>query len=296
MSFLLLLVCLIFPFSAEAWTIEVKANPVKFFQIESDHLKVKSVLELTSETEYFGGLSSVVRKDGYFYTANDNRILFRLDPDDLTKVETVDFDFRSEKQRKNKGYTDSEGMTLDENGDLLVSFERKHRIVPYTLTGEIAGPDLKLPDDLGDLKYNGGIEAIELLRDGRLVILTEGRDADEAIFLWVREDGIWQKHVLPKIDGFQPTGLTQLPNSDDLILLERSFSIISGVKGRLSLLSPKNWHRGKVLAHLDDPFPVDNFEGVTAYKNEEGDTQILIVSDDNYNSFQRTLLVHMEMQ
>jgi hypothetical protein len=53
--------------------------------------------------------------------------------------------------------------------------------------------------------------------------------------------------------------------------------------------------QGDLVAELAAPLTTENFEGITSFTNARGATQLLIVSDDNFNGVQRTLLLSFEM-
>ncbi len=48
---------------------------------------------------------------------------------------------------------------------------------------------------------------------------------------------------------------------------------------------------GAAVAVLRPPLTVDNLEGVAARRGAAGETLIYLVSDNNFNPFQRTLLL-----
>ena len=48
-------------------------------------------------------------------------------------------------------------------------------------------------------------------------------------------------------------------------------------------------------AELKAPLPVDNFEGVAIGVSPEGKRRIWIISDDNFNRLQRTLLLAFDL-
>ena len=50
-----------------------------------------------------------------------------------------------------------------------------------------------------------------------------------------------------------------------------------------------------MLALLEPPFPVDNFEGISAVRMPNGATRIYIVSDNNKSAQQRTLLLAFDI-
>ena len=79
-------------------------------------------------------------------------------------------------------------------------------------------------------------------------------------------------------------------------MLTRFFSLIGGVKARLERVSAATLAagaelRGALLAHIAPPLTVDNFEGVAALRDADGGTLVYLLSDDNFNAFQRTLLL-----
>ena len=102
--------------------------------------------------------------------------------------------------------------------------------------------------------------------------------------------------VLPKEDDFRATGLTRLPDSDDLLLLERFYKPAQGVRSRITLLDAYTGKRGRRLAEISSPTPVDNFEGISAHKNEAGEIVITLISDDNFSILQRTLVMTLVMK
>ena len=52
---------------------------------------------------------------------------------------------------------------------------------------------------------------------------------------------------------------------------------------------------GELLAELKAPLVTENFEGITAFRDASGATRLLLVSDDNFNDVQRTLLLSFEI-
>ena len=45
------------------------------------------------------------------------------------------------------------------------------------------------------------------------------------------------------------------------------------------------------VAEMNHAVTIDNFEGISARRNERGETLVYIVSDDNFSPLQRSLLV-----
>ena len=94
---------------------------------------------------------------------------------------------------------------------------------------------------------------------------------------------------------FLPTDAAALPNGDVLVL-SRHFSVLGGARVRLERVPAGAIGAGAVLqgalvARFERPLTVDNFEGVAAVQGEDGETLVYILSDDNFNFLQRTLLL-----
>ena len=93
-------------------------------------------------------------------------------------------------------------------------------------------------------------------------------------------------------DGFKATDAKVLPDGRVLIL-HRRLAFPSGLSASIGIADPAAIRPGKVwraaeLARLESPLAVDNMEGL-AVTQEAGRTIAWIISDDNFNAFQRTL-------
>ena len=53
--------------------------------------------------------------------------------------------------------------------------------------------------------------------------------------------------------------------------------------------------RGEELAWLRHPLSVDNLEGIAAGRGPRGETLLWLLSDNNFNPLQRTILLHFEL-
>jgi hypothetical protein len=202
-----------------------------------------------------------------------------------------------------KGAADAEGMTRGSDGGLLVSFERDHRIWRYGGAAKdgaapfAATPDaFPAPKAIVMLPGNNGVETIVTLPDGRVLALAEGAEAAEGdIPGWLLADGRWEPLAWTRTAPYRPTDATVLPNGD-LLVVERRYTASRGPGVRLSVVAaeaivPGAHLAGAELAALGMPRSVDNFEGVAARAAPGGGTLIYILSDDNANLLQRTLLL-----
>ena len=271
-------------------------------------LQYRGGLELTSSDSRFGGLSALLlSKDGTRLTAISDRghwITARLIADEdgapraLTGAEIGELHAPGGRHLRDKRDTDSESLTRLADGALVVAFERYHRLwrypaAPNPLAGKPAA--IPAPAALHSLRSNSGIEALATLSDGALLAIAEGRKEEDTspAFLW--RGGVWSELNYQRVPGFRPTGATTLPGGD-LLVIERSFNIFDGVAIRLQRIAAADiWAgatlRGTTLAVLRRPLTLDNMEGVAARQDGHGETLLYLISDDNFGSLQRTLLL-----
>ena len=247
---------------------------------------------LTSISDVGGWLTATIvyDKDGDLEGLSDGRIgaLHRLDGKPLAA----------------KAWADSEGMAHMPDGSWLVSFERHHRIWHYpALDGTPTAIDL--PGDFGRQPFNGGVETLSALPDGRLIAISEeyslrpgfnvgwiGTPAGEGEYTWGRFEYATVPH-------FHPTSIARLPDGS-FAVLERAFDIVRGVRARVvhfeaSRLKAGGAVQAKELAFLASPYTVDNLEGISAAKGRHGETLLFLMSDNNFNPLQRNLLLMFEL-
>jgi hypothetical protein len=205
---------------------------------------------------------------------------------------------------KKKQWRDAESLARLSDGSILVSFEHKHRIWRYGPQEEpLAGLPTAWPKPkgLGRAPENGGLEAMVVLADGRLLALTEEQEngAGTAGYLW--RGGAWSPVTYRPHVGFKPTAASRLPGSDDILVLERAFQALSGPRVRLVRLAagdirPRATLQGEELALWGLPFTVDNFEALATRRGPDGETLIYLLSDDNFHFLQRTLLLMFALE
>mmetsp|Transcript_1371 Transcript_1371/g.2968 ORF Transcript_1371/g.2968 Transcript_1371/m.2968 type:complete len:483 (+) Transcript_1371:72-1520(+) len=232
------------------------------------------------------------------------------------------------------------------HGDLLVSFERQHRVWRYSFGSEghravpskVPGLTTQDTDKLSLCPSNGGAEAMELLRDGRIMVLCEhasvamearpladGKPVTQVMGWVVAADGSSQELRYLIRDGLAPVALARIPASDDLLILERKWTQEDGNTIRIRHLTERALLLSLVggcvvdaglVAELNSALHnVDNFEGLAVVpgfprsrrpifpsRRSEGEDQLvkesdserlelLIVSDNNFATNQRTLLM-----
>ena len=193
---------------------------------------------------------------------------------------------------------DAEGLTI-RNGRVFVSMEQKARILAYprAANGDLSEAarivEAVFPEPR--LRNSFGLESIVALPDGRLLTIAEGAPNDSAparAFL-IAISGTTELAVARR-NGFYITDATLLPDSGDILLLERNFTPSRGPEMQLRRIARDTIAAdalldGDVLLTVGRGYAIDNMEGVSAFQDSDGVTRIGLISDDNHWPLQRTL-------
>jgi hypothetical protein len=274
-------------------------------------------LEMTSGSSDFGGLSAFryldsgkkflgVTDTGFWYAGTMQRdgkgrpvsiANFRLTPIQSDQGVPVE----------GKWNSDAEGMSV--SGDTItVSFERIHRIEEHKLDVEnfASTPNnIPLPIPREELRNNRGIETIAFapassrLHGARVAVTEKSLNRAGDMFAAVLEgpqEGIF---FVKRLDDFDISDGDFLPNGD-LLLLERRFSMASGVVLRIRRIAAGIIRPG---ATVDGPFilladmrdQIDNMEGLDIWQADDGSTRLSLVSDDNHSIVQRNLYLEFRL-
>jgi hypothetical protein len=269
-------------------------------------LTLLSAFQLESQDKRFGGLSGLsVGKDGTLYAVSDRGywLSARMAPDqngaltNLTDWQIAPI-LTPTKTPVTGRLRDAEALTQTRDGSFLVGFEGAHRIwrysaPPNTFTSTpIAVP---VPSVIARAPGNGGIEGLTTLPDGRLLVLTEQfANPDGSFKGWLLDQDQSAELSYVPAEGFRVTDCAALDNGDVLVL-ERRYVPFGILSARVTLvkfnsLQPGAKLAGKELLKLEQPLATENFESIAAHQTSKG-TMIFMVSDDNYGSFQQTLLL-----
>ena len=117
---------------------------------------------------------------------------------------------------------------------------------------------------------------------------------DRRCVIHLLDDFVLQTVGLGKRNGeFDITDGAFLPDGD-LLLLERSFSMSTGVKMRLRRIYGESVAKGTVadgpvLLEADMGYQIDNMEAMDVWIREDGATMVSLMSDDNHSILQRNL-------
>ncbi|MGH6736795.1 MAG: esterase-like activity of phytase family protein [Methyloceanibacter sp.] len=206
---------------------------------------------------------------------------------------------------------DSEGLALasgdPKSGAAFVSFERDHRILRYPFTMKSFGPPdraVPLPKEAGRMDRNRGIEAIALVRSGRLagtlVAFSEGlTDKNGNLQGWFLGGSTPGVITVRRLGGFDITDAASLPDGG-LVLLERRFRYSEGVKMRIRRIAASELKRGaliegEVLLEAEDNLNIDNMEAIAVHRAASGETILTLMADDNFSALQRTLIMQFSL-
>ena len=286
--------------------VPIDVDPKRVERRNFGALTLLSAFQLVSKDKRFGGLSGLsVGRDGRLYAVSDHGYWLSasmlLGPDDALK-DLVDWRIApiltTTKLPVSGRLRDAEALAQARDGSFLVAFEGLHRISRYSpppKTFESTPVSVQIPSAVAQAPSNGGIEALATLADGRLLIIAEElENPDGSVKAWVLDDGQFTELSYLPAKGFRVTDCAALNNGDVLVLERRyvPFGILSARLTRVTAgsLRPGAKLAGKELLKLEQPLAVENFEGIAVQQTSNG-TMIFIVSDDNYSSFQQTLLL-----
>ena len=286
--------------------VPIDVDPKRVERRNFGALTLLSAFQLVSKDKRFGGLSGLsVGRDGRLYAVSDHGYWLSasmlLGPDDALK-DLVDWRIApiltTTKLPVSGRLRDAEALAQARDGSFLVAFEGLHRISLYSpppKTFESTPVSVQIPSAVAQAPSNGGIEALATLADGQLLIIAEElENPDGSVKAWVLDDGQFTELSYLPAKGFRVTDCAALNNGDVLVLERRyvPFGILSARLTRVTAgsLRPGAKLAGKELLKLEQPLAVENFEGIADQQTSNG-TMIFIVSDDNYSSFQQTLLL-----
>lgn len=272
-------------------------------------------LVLTSGHKDFGGLSALrISEDGtrlVTLTDRGNWLAATLRsegdrPAAITDASIAPMLFSNGHPLRNRGMQDTESLALD--GTLAhAGIERKNLILHYDLARGMSarGTPIKLPDAVRTLPHNKGLEGLVsiprgLPHGGALLAFAEraldGQGRHTAFILGGRAPGAF---TLERHADYDITDASLTPDGD-LLLLERRFTFLTGPGMRIRRLkladiSPGAHLDGEALIEANMTHQIDNMEGLATHRHADGRAILTIVSDDNFNPLQRTLLLRFAL-
>jgi hypothetical protein len=316
---------LLVAFPALADDVTVTALPVPTFQNAqpgqaAGKLIYEGGLVLQSATDTFGGLSGIgfVGTDGKLVMASDrgNFVSGQLIYDEasvplsLVGVTITPIQNTKGNDLPQGRAQDAEALAvIERNGSaaaIRIGFENITRVADFALSNGIpagAARDINIPDWLAKTRTNETLEAVCIAPPsspvaGSTLLITEGvitDDGQHSAFLL----GVNDRGPLSYVSGSgtNPTDCAFLPNGD-LLVLERGVALVSFaarlVRIPAAAVKPGAHLTGDVLLEAVGG-DIDNMEGIATHAGPNGETRITLISDNNFNDWERTLLLEFSL-
>lgn len=186
---------------------------------------------------------------------------------------------------KGKEWADFEGIAELVNGDRLVSLEEHDRILLYPHSGGrprlAPSPNVKFP-------FNLGMEALADYPAAGPDAYIVGGEASGQFFICHLAGGCTADRKVDKPLEYGLTAVAPL-SGGRLAYLLRAWDPVRGSRVVLRIDGPRGERLGE--RKIERPATVDNFEGLAAVPQANGKIRFYLISDDNFSSSQRTLLI-----
>ena len=238
-------------------------------------------------------------KNHILYLVSDKGILYRFRATFDNKVHLKPIDAHYIRRRNGKRVKvrerDVEDIAITNSGNLYVSTEYKPKVLKITKDG-VKIKRIKLPKDLENAKLRSDNKSLESLtynsKYGLLMALElppKGvKKSHQTIY------SLGKKRWRYKSAEVKNSSITAIESIDKnrILVLERAFNGIFGANAiTLQLLNLKNGKQ-RFLWQMDNRNKyMDNFEALA----KVGKNRFIIISDDNGNFFQRTLLIYLKI-
>jgi hypothetical protein len=302
--------------------VEIQTRPIFAFEPRDvsrrrfGQLEFRGGLELASPYKEFGGISAIrMAADGARFLALSDqgrwlrgRIVYDgAQPKGIAETEMAPVLGPDGKPLAARRWYDTESLAWD-GSTVYVGIERVHQIVrfDYGRHGLAArGQPVAVPTALKLAPSNKSIEGLVFVPKGMplagtLIAFAESAlDADgnhQAFLIGGPSPGSF---AIKRSDDFDISDATLLPQGD-LLVLERRYSLLRGVAMRirripLSAVKPGALVDGRELIFADMGAQIDNMEGIDVHRTAKGETVLTLVSDDNFSSIQRTVLLQFTL-
>jgi hypothetical protein len=314
------------PLLPETRAITVTATPAAFDPTEPDAIHFGRMrwiggLVLKSDSPFFGGYSglSLNRSGTHLFAISDTGTWLDADLSiqdgrlaGLVNARVGPILDGKGAPLIGKRNQDAEGLAAQtpgaDDGAYFISFEHDHRIVRYQFANGAlsAGEAVALPPAIRALPNNDGLEGIAVLRagpwQGAILTFAESKQVrpDETIG-WLIKDGQARELRLEVTEGFSVTDLAPLANGDVLVLQRRFHNPWDGIHMRLVRIAggdikPGALVKPEILLEADGRRTIDNMEGLAVVERPGGEVIVTMISDNNFNPLQRTVLLQFALE
>jgi hypothetical protein len=271
-------------------------------------------LELSSSYKHFGGFSALrIRPDGESFIALSDRgywlrgrIVYRhrrlVGISDASMVPLLECAGRI------APHWDSESIAEDGN-TLFVGIEGLNSITRFGqgwIQPLAHGCMIDVPAQMKSLPDNQGLESLVFMPrnfplGGALLGISErGLTNEGNIQAFIIGGPKPATFAIKRTNDFDISDAALLPGGD-ILILERKFSLLSGVASRIrripmAELKPSALVDGSTIFIADMRHQIDNFEALSVHRGASGELILTIMSDDNFANFQRTLLLQFSLK
>jgi hypothetical protein len=302
---------------------DVSTRQITRFEIRRDRtqfgpLEFIGGFELTASSPHFGGFSAMrflTPGEDFVGVADTGFWFFGKVTRDAEQRPTGMADFRMVQMVDEVGEPIDEKWRVDAESLAVkgkiatVGFERNHRIAEFHIDPDDMRAPLRQLDFLvpkRELRLNRSFETLAYAPEGgalegALVVVTErSLDKQGNVFAAVLSGPQKGVFTVVRSDGFDVTDGAFLPNGD-LLLLERSFTLMKGLRMRLRRLPVDSIGRGKVadgpvLMQAGMRYQIDNMEALDVWRRADGALIVSLMSDDNQSILQRSLYLEFRLQ
>jgi hypothetical protein len=277
-------------------------------------------IEMQSQIDTFGGLSGLgfTGSDGKLVMVSDrgNFIAGQLLYDEAGRPASL-IGVSIEPMQNSKGAElprayarDAESLAIVYRNDvpsaIRVGFENLTRVADFQLVdGLPKGParEIPIPGWLSDTRTNETLEAICIAPPaspvaGSTLLISEGildNDGNRRGYMLGKADTGPISYVAG--DGTTPTDCAFLPNGD-LLVLERGVALLT-FKMQLVRIAADQVKPGAVLKGTPllqvTGGDIDNMEALAVHTAPDGGTRITLGSDNNFNDWERNLLLEFSL-
>jgi hypothetical protein len=250
-------------------------------------------------------------KKKQLYFVSDKGILYQFHASFSEKIDRLE-SIRAVKLKTKKGLRfkkwkrDSEGLVLDAQGRLYISFEGKAKVARFHKTGKKFAQLIrkeKIPKVLRPTSSyrskNKSLEALAWHKKYGLLTATEWplkKDDKKRQTIYTLNGKQW--HFKAEPEARSSVVAMEVMDDGNVLVLERSYAgllspFVITLKKVYLQEQKHGWCKTKILAKMNshEGWMLDNFEGLTKIAKN----RYLMVSDDNENFFQKTLLIYFEV-
>ena len=192
-----------------------------------------------------------------------------------------------------KPFTDAEGLAIAADGRAFASFEGQHRVAALTVADGRTTPLPSMPE-FDFVSENAGFEALAVRSDDTLIAIPEqSSGASFPVIAYIAETGWELLAELPKRGPFLPVG-ADFDTEGRLYLLERTVTPL-GFRTRIRRFDLDDPKLTETTLLQSLPARYDNLEAISVWTDDEGQTRLTLISDDNFFPVQQTQIVEFTL-